>query len=128
MTFGKGRFATQNVKNGRNAKGYKILFNAIGKKNNQTSVFDADREIATPGSKDNAGKSVNLVSGIIRSPLGWNFSICSRPIVDSICRPTYACSAVSFSLVGWSGGALVLGKLPVPGRPTILDNSGARAY
>ena len=29
---------------------------------------------------------------------------------------------------GWSGGAMVLGKLPVPGRPTNLDNSGARAY
>ena len=26
------------------------------------------------------------------------------------------------------GGAMVLGKLPVPGRPTNLDNSGARAY
>ena len=23
--------------------------------------------------------------------------------------------------VGWSGGAMVLGKLPVPGRPTHLD-------
>ena len=29
---------------------------------------------------------------------------------------------------GWLGGAMVLGKLPVPGRPTNLDNSGARAY
>ena len=29
---------------------------------------------------------------------------------------------------GWSGGAMVLGKLPVPGRPTNLDKSGARAY
>ena len=29
---------------------------------------------------------------------------------------------------GWSGGAMVLGKLPVPGRPTNLDNSGTRAY
>ena len=29
---------------------------------------------------------------------------------------------------GWSGGAMVLGKLPVPGRPTNLDDSGARAY
>ena len=28
----------------------------------------------------------------------------------------------------WSGGAKVLGKLPVPGRPTYLDNSRARAY
>ena len=29
---------------------------------------------------------------------------------------------------GWSGGAMVLGKLPVPGRPTNLDDSRARAY
>ena len=29
---------------------------------------------------------------------------------------------------GWSGGAKVLGKLPVPGRPTNLDDSRARAY
>ena len=29
---------------------------------------------------------------------------------------------------GWSGGAVVLGKLPVPGRPTYLDDSRARAY
>ena len=28
----------------------------------------------------------------------------------------------------WSGGAMVLGKLPVPGRPTILDYSRTRAY
>ena len=28
----------------------------------------------------------------------------------------------------WSGGAMVLGKLPVPGRPTSLDKSRARAY
>ena len=28
---------------------------------------------------------------------------------------------------GWSGGAMVLGKLPVPGRPTNLDHSRARA-
>ena len=30
--------------------------------------------------------------------------------------------------LGWSGGAMVLGKLPVPGRPTCLDKSRARAY
>ena len=30
--------------------------------------------------------------------------------------------------VGWSGGAMVLGKLPVPGRLTNLDISRARAY
>ena len=29
---------------------------------------------------------------------------------------------------GWSGGAMVLGKLPVPGLPTNLDYSKARAY
>ena len=29
---------------------------------------------------------------------------------------------------GWSGGAMVLGKLPVLGRPTNLDESRARAY
>ena len=29
---------------------------------------------------------------------------------------------------GWSGGAKVLGKLPVLGRPTNLDYSWARAY
>ena len=26
-----------------------------------------------------------------------------------------------YSRAGWSGGAMVLGKLPVPGRPTNLD-------
>ena len=30
--------------------------------------------------------------------------------------------------VGWSGGAVVLGKPPVPGRPTNLDNSRTKAY
>ena len=29
---------------------------------------------------------------------------------------------------GWSGGVMVLGKLPVLGRPTNLDYSRARAY
>ena len=29
---------------------------------------------------------------------------------------------------GWSGGAVVLGKLSVPGRPTNMDKSRARAY
>ena len=29
---------------------------------------------------------------------------------------------------GWSGDAMVLGKLPVPGSPTYLDYSRARAY
>ena len=46
--------------------------NVIGKENNQSSVSDADREIPTLGSTDNAGNSVNLVSGIIRLHSGWN--------------------------------------------------------
>ena len=29
---------------------------------------------------------------------------------------------------GWSGGAKVLGKLSVPGRPASLDDSRTRAY
>ena len=29
--------------------------------------------------------------------------------------------------LGWSGGAKMLGKLPVPGRPTNMDYSRARA-
>ena len=29
---------------------------------------------------------------------------------------------------GWSGGAMVLDKLPGPGRPTSLDKSRARAF
>ena len=62
-------------------------FNVIGKKNNQTSVFDADREIPTLGSTDNAGNSVNLVSGFIRLPSDWDFFVC----IDSICmgNPLY---------------------------------------
>ena len=39
--------------------------------------------------------------------------------------PTHPCL---LSYWGWSGGAKVLGKLSVPGRPTSLDDSRARAY
>ena len=46
------------------------MFNVIGKKNNQTLISDADRKIQTLGSADNAGNSVNLVSGIKRLPSG----------------------------------------------------------
>ena len=39
------------------------------------------------------------------------------------------CCSFSFRVQpGWLGGAMVLGKLPVPGRPTNLDKSRARAY
>ena len=46
-------------------------FKYIGKKNNQTSVSDAEGEIPTLGWTDNSGNSVKLVSGIIRLPSGW---------------------------------------------------------
>ena len=42
----------------------------------------------------------------------------------------YQISHFSLNLIasrGWSGGAMVLGKLPVPGRPTNLDYSRTRA-
>ena len=42
------------------------MINAIGKKNIQTSVSDAERKILILGSMDTAGNEVNLVSGIIR--------------------------------------------------------------
>ena len=45
MTFGEDRYATYTVKNKRDDKGLIIFFNVIGKKNNQSSVSDAFREI-----------------------------------------------------------------------------------
>ena len=50
----------------------------MGKKNNQTSVSNADREIPTLGSMDNARNSVNLISSIIHLPSGWDFSVCIK--------------------------------------------------
>ena len=46
------------------------------------------------------------------------------------CGILWQAIAVDFhtSMRGWSGGAKVLGKLSVPGRPTSLDDSRARAY
>ena len=57
----------------------KIIFNIIGKVNNQTSVSDADREIPTLRYVNNGGNPVNLVSGTTRLPSAWNISVC---IVD----------------------------------------------
>ena len=37
---------------------------------------------------------------------------------------TYCKCSRPLSYWGWSGGAMVLGKLPVPGRPTILITVG----
>ena len=35
---------------------------------------------------------------------------------------------VNIGILKWSGGAMVLGKLSVPGRPTDLDQRRTRAY
>ena len=45
-------------------------------------------------------------------------------------RGHYICFLAELTLKarGWTGGAKVLGKLPVPGRPTNMNNSRARAY
>ena len=36
----------------------------------------------------------------------------------------YCDDCITYHYWGWSGGAMVLGKLPVPGRPTILITVG----
>ena len=52
-----------------------LIFPILGKKNNQSLVSDEDREIPTLGSTENAGNLVNLVSGIIHLPSGWDFLV-----------------------------------------------------
>ena len=62
-----------------NCKHFKEMiqfYTIIGKKNNQSSLSDADRENPTLGSTNDAGNSVNLVSDIIHLLSGWNSSIC----------------------------------------------------
>ena len=52
-----------------------MIFNAIGKQNNQTSISDADREIPTLGSTDNAGNSVNSFPALSVYPrVGFSLS------------------------------------------------------
>ena len=60
------------------------MINAIGKKNIQTLVSDAEREILILGSMDTAGNSVNLVTGIIR--VGISLSA-SDSIYLEMCSP-----------------------------------------
>ena len=52
-------------------------FNVIGKKNNQISLSNADHEIPTNGSTDNARNLVNLGLGFL--DLHW------LPMIDSFC-------------------------------------------
>ena len=42
--------------------------------------------------------------------------------------PVHSLILSSHLFLGWSGGAMVLGKLPLPGRPTYLEKSRAKAY
>ena len=44
--------------------------------------------------------------------------------IPSIFKPKRGLSLVTMDTRGWSGGAMVLGKLSVPGRPTILITVG----
>ena len=55
----------------------------------------------------------------------WHF--CPSSYQCFLCH-FYDTSAAVLISGGWSGGAMVLGKLPVPVRPTCLDQSRARAY
>ena len=72
MGWGSSHATFKSDVNKRNDEWYLIIFHVIGKKNYQTSVSDADRENRTAGSTDNAGNEVNLVSGIISLPSGWD--------------------------------------------------------
>ena len=46
---------------------------------------------------------------------------------NSYCQVSVFAAMLKYAR-GWSGGAKVLGKLSVPGRPTSFDDSRARAY
>ena len=65
---------------------------------------------------------LHLYRSLVRSKLDYG------SIVYGSARKSYLQILDTVHHRGWSGGAMVLGKLPVPGRPTYLDNSEARAY
>ena len=60
-------------------------------------------------------------------PCPTEIQIVGRPGTRSL-PSTIAPPDHPLSPMGWSGGAKVLDKLPVPGRPTNLAYSRARAY
>ena len=68
MTFEAGNQTDKIVKK---FKKFIQFYSIIGEKHNQSPVSDSDREIPILGSTKYAGNSVNLVSGIIRSPSSW---------------------------------------------------------
>ena len=49
-------------------------------------------------------------------------------VIKIVGRPGTGSLPSTIAPGGWSGGAKVLGKRSVPGRPTSLDESRARAY
>ena len=49
-------------------------------------------------------------------------------LINIVVTDDVARASMLYKQWGWSGGAKVLGKLSVPGRPTRLDDSRARAY
>ena len=57
-----------------------------------------------------------------------NVRNCLRRLNDFIEKLEQTNEILTVAIEGWSGGAKVLGELPVPGRPTQLDYSRARAY
>ena len=61
----------------RNKNVIKItIFPGVSKESNQSSVFDANRRFLNLVSTNYAGNSVYLVTGIIRLPSSWEFSVC----------------------------------------------------
>ena len=78
---------------------------------------------------DKADSSVVLAElqvALFRECNNQRLSPWGRPFTyspDSVCRGVLQFGLQSFTSFGWSGGAKVLGKLPVPGRPTNLDYS-----
>ena len=60
--------------------------------------------------------------------LNFQTPVTAAATVNSIMFDWLTDSIFHLANLGWSCGAKVLGKLPVPGRPTNLDYSRARAY
>ena len=69
-----------------------------------------------PGETSSAGASCNL--GDSRTRAYCACSRCGWGLFGHFFSPLYFL-LFSLSLGGWSGGAMALGELPVPGRPTI---------
>ena len=77
------------------------FYSIIGKKNNQSSVSDTDLEIPTLGSTDNAGNSVNLVSGIIRLPSDTDLEIPTLGSTDNAGNSVNLVSGIIRLPSGW---------------------------